>query len=346
MLKKIFALLLSGVVFCSSALAAEKVIDENFSGSPNIASGYGIKLSGGTAESGEVTDAAGKTHALILNDSDSGGGIALFKSFEKTYGVVSAEVKFRFSGAMGNFSVSIGQGNTTLGEIYVGITGMAGVTDGAENRVFTDTAAKLNTWCTMRFCVYPESRTFDARFNGQTYKGLKYRSDYSMDGIDYIMFKTGNGKPDIVIDYYLIEKGEDLNAGVRGIEPEYTDPPVNHAIAGIINVCYNGQYKYFDYRPVNINSRVLLPFRRAFEMLGLEISYEEDTATAIGKNDAFEIRVTKGSNVAYVNGKAEELDVAPAVIENSFYIPIRFVSQSLGKSVDWEDETKTVIIND
>ena len=44
-------------------------------------------------------------------------------------------------------------------------------------------------------------------------------------------------------------------------------------------------------------------------MLGMEISYDEETGTATGKNADYEIKITAGSNKAYVNGTSYELDV-------------------------------------
>ena len=47
----------------------------------------------------------------------------------------------------------------------------------------------------------------------------------------------------------------------------------------------------------------------------------------------------------YVEGQKVSFDVPPQTINDRTMVPIRAVSEALGANVEWEDKTKTVIIN-
>jgi len=51
-----------------------------------------------------------------------------------------------------------------------------------------------------------------------------------------------------------------------------------------------------------------------------------------------------GSNVGYVNGYEVQLDVAPFIIGSRTLVPLRFISESLGAVVDWNQEQQTVYV--
>ena len=98
------------LAFSTAVTAATNVIDENFETSDEI-SGYGIKLSGGTAEVRKSADGAKEIKVLNLTDVSGDEGITLYKSFDKIEGMAAVEVKFRYSASMNNFSISIGEGS-------------------------------------------------------------------------------------------------------------------------------------------------------------------------------------------------------------------------------------------
>ena len=51
-----------------------------------------------------------------------------------------------------------------------------------------------------------------------------------------------------------------------------------------------------------------------------------------------------GKKQATVNGKTVTLDVAPQLLNDRTMVPLRFVVESLGAIVEWEDVTQTVTI--
>ncbi len=99
-----------------------------------------------------------------------------------------------------------------------------------------------------------------------------------------------------------------------------------------------------DVAPKIVNSRTMLPIRFVAEALGAKVSWDESLKLVKIERDDVVIELTVDSNTAYINGAAVELD-SPAFIENSrTYCPVRFVSEALNANVDWNDETKQVII--
>ena len=68
-----------------------------------------------------------------------------------------------------------------------------------------------------------------------------------------------------------------------------------------------------------------------------------DTITpSIGK--AFKIELFIGGKYAFVNTLVRDLDVAPLLQNNRTYVPVRFVAENLGVSVEWNSEEQKVTI--
>ena len=111
-----------------------------------------------------------------------------------------------------------------------------------------------------------------------------------------------------------------------------------------IKITINGEAKKFDVMPQIIEGRTLVPMRAIFEALGAEVGWDDATKTATGKTASTTVALTIDNKEAKVNGKAVALDVPAQIIESRTMVPARFVAESLGCKVDWDGNTKTVII--
>ncbi len=111
-----------------------------------------------------------------------------------------------------------------------------------------------------------------------------------------------------------------------------------------ISVTINGQAQSYDQMPVMESDRVLVPMRGIFEALGAEITWEESTETVTGKLGGTTVVLSIGNTNATVNGATVTLDVPARLINDRTMVPVRFISESLGANVDWDDATQTVII--
>ena len=104
-----------------------------------------------------------------------------------------------------------------------------------------------------------------------------------------------------------------------------------------------------DVAPKIVNDRTMLPARFIAENLGATVEWdgEKQLVTITGKNEKQEdvtILITIGSDYAKVNGEDVKLD-SPAFVENDrTYTPIRFISENLGATVEWNETEQTVTI--
>lgn len=68
-----------------------------------------------------------------------------------------------------------------------------------------------------------------------------------------------------------------------------------------------------------------------------EEEYYEETKQVV-------IKLTIGSNVAYINDQYIWIDSAPVIRNDRTMLPIRVVAEALGATVEWDDDTKTVSV--
>ena len=131
-------------------------------------------------------------------------------------------------------------------------------------------------------------------------------------------------------------------AGACGSREELSGQPPQQDEG--IHIRVNNRLIYSDVAPVTINDRTMVPMRAVFQNLQAEVEWDEATMSATAVKENTTIRITDGSETAYVNGEAVTLD-SPAVIRDGrFLVPVRFVSESFGARVVWEEFSKTVDI--
>ncbi|HPB33523.1 MAG TPA: copper amine oxidase N-terminal domain-containing protein, partial [Caldisericia bacterium] len=64
-----------------------------------------------------------------------------------------------------------------------------------------------------------------------------------------------------------------------------------------------------------------------------------------GENEKIIIRLQKGNKIIYINDQPLQMDVSPIEIPpGRIMVPVRFVSESMGALVNWDEKTETVII--
>lgn len=100
-----------------------------------------------------------------------------------------------------------------------------------------------------------------------------------------------------------------------------------------------------DVPPVIENMRTLVPVRAVTEALGFQVEWDQETRTATLTKGETTIQLTEGSPEAMVNGEKVTLDVAPFIVSGRMMVPVRFVAEQIGLHVDWDQETRTVLIN-
>ncbi len=106
----------------------------------------------------------------------------------------------------------------------------------------------------------------------------------------------------------------------------------------------NGKYLITDVEPNMYADRLFVPLRAIFEALDSIVEWDEQTQKVTGKKGDKTVVMYIGSTNALVNGQEIKIDVAPMLVNNRTLVPIRFISESLGAKVDWNQETQTAFI--
>lgn len=112
-----------------------------------------------------------------------------------------------------------------------------------------------------------------------------------------------------------------------------------------IKVNVDGSALNMDVSPILENGRVLVPFRFIAESLGGMVSWDEASQTVRIQTADNNISLPVGKNAASVNGQQKELDVPAKVVNGRTLVPVRFVSESLGANVSWDDANQTVNVS-
>lgn len=139
-------------------------------------------------------------------------------------------------------------------------------------------------------------------------------------------------------DYTVFVKGSKAADPLEKYKTEDPEP-------GVIKVYVNVVRVNFDINPVIEAGRTLVPLRAIFEALGAEITWDDATKTVTAKLGEETVKLTIGQNDIFKNGeKVYTMDVPAKIVGGRTLVPARAVSESFGASVNWVDETKSVVI--
>ena len=109
-----------------------------------------------------------------------------------------------------------------------------------------------------------------------------------------------------------------------------------------VTVQVNGETVNLNPPPVERAGRVLVPLRGVFERLGASVVYANGTINATKGRQTVSLQI--GSTQATIDGQPQTIDVAPFIIGASTYVPLRFVSQALGATVNYNNSSDLVSI--
>jgi hypothetical protein len=109
-----------------------------------------------------------------------------------------------------------------------------------------------------------------------------------------------------------------------------------------VTVTVNGAPVSFDQPPVEQVGRIYVPLRGVFERLGASVVYANGAIEATRGSTQISLQV--GSTTATVRGVTTTLDAAPFLIGARVLVPLRFVAQALGATVNYDGSSRTVAI--
>lgn len=165
------------------------------------------------------------------------------------------------------------------------------------------------------------------------YIGQNRTVDYDVDKIiqfdeDYALYKKKNG--DI---YYSTADG--------------TPFLLPHALKRT-NIIFNGEKLNLENNIQTKDNRSMYPFREILENIGATVIWDSQMQIAIGKLNGITVGFKIGTNEYTINGTTNYMDTQSYIdpVTNKTYIPIRYVAEALGFTVDWQpgDKENTIII--
>jgi hypothetical protein len=111
-----------------------------------------------------------------------------------------------------------------------------------------------------------------------------------------------------------------------------------------IKVKLDGSILLFDQPPVLINTKTMVPLRKIFEALGASIEWNAKTQTLTATLGDTIVKLTIGDTKGYVNNAAVTLEQPAVIVNEKTLVPVRFIGESFGAKVGWDEATKTVIL--
>jgi hypothetical protein len=97
-------------------------------------------------------------------------------------------------------------------------------------------------------------------------------------------------------------------------------------------------------KAVIVQDRTLLPIRVIGEEMGYQVEWNNGDREVDIKDSDITLNLKIGSRTATVNGKAVTLDVPAQIIGNKTMVPLRFVAEEMGCTVDWDNASRTVFV--
>ncbi len=115
---------------------------------------------------------------------------------------------------------------------------------------------------------------------------------------------------------------------------------------GKLDATVNGKVHTLDAAPfIKAEAgRTLVPVRFVSEMLGAEVQWLAESRQVVITEPGRKLVLTIGSDLAQVNGAEKTLDCPAEIVQGRTFVPLRFIGESLGTLVSWDEPNKSITV--
>ncbi|KEO81677.1 copper amine oxidase N-terminal domain-containing protein [Tumebacillus flagellatus] len=96
--------------------------------------------------------------------------------------------------------------------------------------------------------------------------------------------------------------------------------------------------------PFFVGDRVFVPVRTLTEALGATVTYDSGTDSAVITKGDIMLKLDFQSGKVWKNGTLLTLDEQPRLVNYRAMVPVRFISETFGNAVTYDDVTQTVTV--
>lgn len=111
-----------------------------------------------------------------------------------------------------------------------------------------------------------------------------------------------------------------------------------------IPVFLNDELLFFDVPAMLDNGRTMVPLRGIFEEVGATVEYEPKAQRVTATRGDRKMSLVVGNPIVYTNNRTFKLDVPAGIYRGRTLVPLRFIGESLGAVVDWDEDTEAVYL--
>lgn len=123
-------------------------------------------------------------------------------------------------------------------------------------------------------------------------------------------------------------------------------PQTGNAASNDIRILMNNKQLQTDVAPYLVPGKnvTMLPFRAVGEATGATVGWDQANRQVEFRKDGHTIRLTIGDSNAEVDGQHVQLDVSASMRGGRTMVPLRFISESVGLKVDWNQRERIITI--
>lgn len=151
--------------------------------------------------------------------------------------------------------------------------------------------------------------------------------------------------PSLVAPPQKTTKQTEVGVNLKGVTVRRTTTTTAPRTSAPIKVIVDGTPVAFsDQGPMVSSGRVLVPLRGVFEAMGASVDWDPDSRHVMAAKGENRTELWAGKVIAKVNGNNMSLDEPARLVNGRIMVPLRFVSEALGATVNWKADARTVSI--